>query len=176
MKLKPLTKKQIAKLERLKKFLRKEPRRFDMDWWGVKIKNIADLPTLEKSYDLTGVGAAYNTLAEQKPPCGTVACLAGNIAIMAKLIQPEQLQSRPGLEEDNVYLFPPETAQMSANWLGIHNYGKLFFTSDMSHTSNCWSEKFSRAYRKAKTPKEKVEIACEVIDYYIKNGIDKIYD
>lgn len=61
----------IKRFERLKEWIREEPRRYNQECWAVRDKN-ADIVLL------------------QKPPCGTVACLAGGAVISRgyRLISP----------------------------------------------------------------------------------------
>lgn len=161
------SKKTVAKLRKLQAFLRAEPRRFDMEWWGLSVEDV------EKFDGKAGHGGAIseaaNTLKKQHPPCGTVACLAGSICIMQEIIKPEFLDEIP------VYTFPSSTGEKAAEWLGLNfaaEAGKLFFTSDMDlmpHTGR-WPGGFTKRYRKAKTPRQKVKVACERIDHYIETG------
>lgn len=48
----------VKLLKKVRKLIAEEPRRLNMSYWGIKVKDMAEKPS-------------------SAPPCGTIACLAG---------------------------------------------------------------------------------------------------
>jgi len=157
----------IKKLRKLQEFIRKEPRRFDMSWWGTSVKNpeaLKENPLArlidqcgETNYDLS-----VPTFLAQKPPCGTVACLAGSALMMAGKIKPKFSKVEDG--EIAVFDFGWDTPDVAAHYLGIDEDGQeLLF-----HLEG-WPDKLQDGFEDL-TPKRQVERACKRIDHYIETG------
>jgi hypothetical protein len=69
------------------------------------------------------------------------------------------------------YYFGRDTEQKAAECLGLteNQAKKLFFFVSWNY-SHGWPTEFEAAYRKAKTQKSKVEVACRRIDHFIATG------
>lgn len=154
----------VKKLNQLKEYITKEPRRFNMSWWGVSAK--------PKTIELLEEGDDYyyeqlvDVLKKQQPPCGTVACLAGNCTIMAGL-------TKPTFDRDSaIYEFDDGTPLKAAKWLGLEpeDASKLFYLSDWDYPEH-WPESFTNEYYEAEDDfAKRAEIACRRIDHFIKTG------
>lgn len=162
-----------AKLQQLKTFLREEPRRFAMDYWGISVKDlaVADKHAAERTFvyseqDMRVTADDFELIAKQRPPCGTVACLAGSIAIFAGLVKPHFADGY------DVYTLTNNDARNAATWLGLDwmEAKNLFYFKSMTADETGWPENFRAAYKKAETPEEKVEVACSRIDHYSETG------
>jgi hypothetical protein len=129
-----------AKIDKLITYLREEPRRNNMDFWGLKIDPNLKLEDLKLGDYLEGF-VEYSTqletyvddgmleaLIDQKPPCGAVHCMAGGCLISAGLVNPT---FRRGIE---FYEFEPNTPVRAREYLGISGEDgcKLFFLKSWS--------------------------------------------
>jgi hypothetical protein len=170
----------IDKLRELEKFILEEPRRFNLHIWGA----FASEETVER---IREEGPEYIELITQdssaaaeeilesllaEPPCGTVACLAGNLCIMAGLVKPVL---GPNFE---VYEFSQDTPKKAAEYLGVDDQqeiSKLFFLKHWSGSRNNpgpgWPEEFEKKLEEC-TPgsKEYAQVAVDRIEHYIKTG------
>lgn len=134
----------IAKLKKLKKWILADPRRYNQNTW------------LE-------TGDTQKVLL-QKPPCGTVACLAGAACLMEGYIPAGRFLNavfKPGSKED---IFVADAAQ---EILGITpgQRGKLFGLA-----GHGWDTKANKAYLEATTLEGRARAAAMAIDALIKTG------
>ena len=115
-------------LRKVKKVVLEEPRRLDMANWIQT--NMTALP------------------AEERPPCGTVACIAG-WAIHLSGVDPA--------------LTPGAYSEIANGLLGLdEDQGRrLYYTGS-------WPESFDEAYHAAETAQERAQIAARRIDHFIK--------
>lgn len=168
----------VAKIRQYIEWVRTEPRRFDMTYWGVTIKDEAK-PQLKTGEPMYGISNSINgkfeihaptcgdktvaqLLEEQDPPCGTVCCMAGGICMMAGFVKP---QFEKGCA---VYSFPADTGSMAERWLGIswRQAHRLFQATN-------WPEKFRKQYNKADNAHDcpgKVEALIDRLEYFIETG------
>jgi hypothetical protein len=159
----------VKKLRKLQEFIRKEPRRFDMSWWGTAVKEplklaANPLAVLIDQHQDVNFDLSVRTFLAQKPPCGTVACLAGSALMMAGKIKPRFVKTL-GEEQVAVYDFGDETEDNATKYLGLpEGDNNLLFFVDQ------WPDRFSDGFEEL-TPKRQVERACKRIDYYIETGL-----
>jgi hypothetical protein len=133
----------VRLLRRIQKHILKEPRRFFMDWYYEHQDNAAEWR--EKAEEV------YEDLSKTPPKCKTAACIAGWACVLTR----KQKQ-----------------AEKSCDWAGIaqRELGLDIFSRSALFLDNEWPDPFSHQYRKAKTPKQRAQIACARIDYLIKTG------
>ena|ERR1700674_152666 len=160
------SKETVKKLRKLQAFIRKEPRRFDMSCWGAAIKgSIEKLDPNKAAIDQNGLenyGVSLHIIADNNPPCGTVACLAGSVLMMAGLIKPKFIKTKK--DEVAVFDFGSKTPSRASDYLGItpDDENKLFYLDG-------WQARFSYAYWSLSN-KQQVERACKRLDHYIETG------
>jgi len=155
----------VKKINLVFKQLEKIPGRFNMDFWGASVKDMKDLKTTQPNnqhgYDLAWLIQAKQQLESKHPPCGTVACLAGQILVTAKLIKPKFTT-----KENWFYVFPNNTPNKAAKYLGI-KYSvakKLFFPY-------VWPSKFRNQLEdKAPGTKAYLNVAKRRFEHLVKTG------
>lgn len=132
----------VLVLNFIKAFLREDPRRLLMDKFVVK--EGSDLARQIQELRV------YPNL--EFPPCGTVGCIAGWICMI--------FGGQCAL--DDCY----NEAGIASELLGTVGYkpyaDRLFYMHN-------WPRKFNHAYYDAPTVKDRVEVTCERIDYFIKH-------
>lgn len=130
----------VRKLRKLQKWILAEPRRFHMAYWAV--------------------GINHRLAQRQKPPCGTVACLAGNACLM------EGWKFKPDSEGKNdLYLDKPnaDIPDEASRILGLNTAEQMV----LFHVDN-WPATFYQEYNNAASPAEAAEITAKRIDHFIK--------
>jgi hypothetical protein len=134
----------VRKLRKLQKWILAEPRRYRQDWWGWTGNSLA--------------------IQEQNPPCGTVACLAGNTALMEGYKAPSQINGRFEC------MISPRGATVRIDRTAKRILGltedqrdRLFGIGPHSWPAKLWFE-----YRAAKTLEERAAVAVRRIDHFIK--------
>jgi hypothetical protein len=134
----------VRKLRKLQKWILAEPRRYRQDWWG-----------------WTGDTFPVN---EQGPPCGTVACLAGNAALMEGYKAPLHINGRfecmisPRGETVRIDITAKRILGLTDN-----QRDRLFGLGPHSWPRELWSE-----YTMAKTPERRAAVAVRRIEHFIK--------
>lgn len=174
----------VEKLRKLQKYILEEPKRFNLNFWGAHVdkthieEDVDDLDA-KLGYDLAGED--IKLIKQNYPPCGTVACLAGNVCVMEGTVQPDYIFETESGEKIDVYTFSMDTPELACKSLGItESEGeKLFYLKNWSHWIEedgdyirvGWPEDFA-AKLKACTPgtPEYAQVAVERIDHYIKTG------
>ena len=152
-----------AKLRKLQKWILEEPRRFDMlDWSGRDA-----------------------IVAEQKPPCNTVGCLAGmtchmeggklgngNYAIFTIRLPGEvAAQIHKAYIEDyarNVLGLTQPQANNLFLLRSIHGAGRFFETDTPETYEGYWPKVWEAKYLAAQTVEQKARVAARYIDFFIK--------
>jgi hypothetical protein len=119
-------------LARVRAHILEEPRRFRMERY-VATPGYYDLP------------------AEQSPPCGTVACIAGWAVAIT-----DGLNSITGPDAYG------KIEGRALELLGLEE-SSLFY-----HT--CWPDEFCDRYENARTPQERAEVAADYINHIIETG------
>jgi hypothetical protein len=159
------SKETIKKLRKLQTFIHKEPRRFDMSRWGTVVKNLEALTAhcdLIDQDDSLNYDLNVKRFLKLKPPCNTMACLAGSALIMGKLIEPifsDDVEDG----EVAVFNFSDDTPEIAAEYLGLdYEDTNLLFYIDG------WG-KFASGFERL-SPQKQVERACERIDHFIETG------
>ena len=156
----------VAKIRLLQKHLLEEPRRFNLNLWGVKYTEDATTDDF-KSYVLWD---AVNQIIEANPPCRTIACLAGGCLIIGELVKPEFVNGA------KVYMFSNDAPIQAAKWLGITTIEatKLFFLKN-------WSDRIfdpeTKTYRKYGWPAEfasRLETLEPGSPEYAQVGVDRL--
>lgn len=134
----------IAKLQKLKKFILAEPRRYQQEWW------------------LYGPQSAV--VLKQKPPCGTAGCLAGNTVLMEGYVpfgtsDEERFDScnKPGGRSYEV-----RVTAMKILGLTEDQSRKLFEASCLG-----WGTIPRKGYQEATTPLQRAQAAAMEIDRLI---------
>lgn len=159
----------VEKLRKLQKFILEEPRRFNLGFWGVHVapeRKTASISEIEEflSYDLAA--EEVERVLSNFPPCGTVACLAGNVCVMEKIVKPTVDSWR------EVYSFSYDTRELACQALGISEEegDKLFFLHSWGYRMG-WPEEFDDKLRAAKPgTQEYAQIAVDRIEHYIQTG------
>lgn len=127
-------------LRKLEKWIMAEPRRFDMRNWS----------------------GNQRIINKNKPPCGTVGCLAG----MACHMQGYELEPGSGDVTAGDHISDLARAVLG---LDSEESDKLFFLPRMHRGVEFhWPASFATAYEKAKTPAAKVKVAVARIEHFIK--------
>jgi hypothetical protein len=140
----------VGKLRKLKRYILAEPRRYHQHWWMI-----------------TGDKTKHPILATQKPPCGTVACLAGNACLMEGF--------RPHPDNCNFVAWKREkelldVADVAQDILGLSDEQTLaLFRFDGSG----WSQRAYRAYYDATTISGRARAATMAIDDLIATNTKK---
>src|SRR5215472_5693396 len=89
-----------ALLRKVAAYILEEPKRFNLNFWGSSI----DPKRFDNLAEDDDAEEAEEALLAAQPPCGTVACIAGNACIVTGKIEP--------VLDDQVYHFPGNTAEI----------------------------------------------------------------
>ena len=161
----------IEKLRKLQQFILEEPRRFNLSFWGA---HIGPEDIKEDCFDLADqlddLGVIHvEEIQNQYPPCGTVACLAGNVCVMEGVVKPDRIL--PGKLE--IYSFDEDTPRIARLALGIseNDAERLFYLRSFGFRDLGWPEEFERRVLNC-TPgtKKYAQVAVDRIEHYIKTG------
>lgn len=109
----------IERLNELKKFIGRVPEKLNMDDWG----SVCD-PNFYEEADM------QSAVVDQRPPCGTVGCLAGNTVIMAGIVKPRAL-----FDGGTVYELEGETPRDARDYLEIteEQADRLFYLKSWNY-------------------------------------------
>lgn len=129
----------VRMLRKLEKWIMAEPRRFDMRNWS----------------------GNQRIINKNKPPCGTVGCLAGMACHM------QGMNLTPGMSEVSKDEYIPGVATKILD-LTAGQAERLFYIAGMHYSDIAWPASFAAAYKKAKTPTAKVKVAVARIEHFIK--------
>lgn len=159
----------IELLQKVKAHILEEPRRFNLGYWGgiVDPKFYNELLAEE---DEGGDEELESVLAKQRPPCGAVGCIAGNVCILAGLIKPTE-----HFDGGSVYEMLDNTQDIAADALGLDVYqaARLFFLPRWGRLAG-WPSAFADRLNEAKPGSvEYAQITAERIDHFIAtNGAE----
>lgn len=160
----------VELLEKVKAHILEEPRRFNLDYWGgiVDPNFYNDLYEADDDSD----GEIESILAKQRPPCGAVGCIAGNVCILAGIVKPSER-----FNKNYIYELPQNTLELAAEALGIEyqQAARLFYLSKWDRAQgNGWPEPFeSRLEECDPGTLEYAQVTAERIDHFIKtNGAE----
>lgn len=156
-------KKAITKLRALQKYLLDEPRRFNLRSWGVHINPTTPKQQLKEEF---GIEGHIELIEKQNPPCGTVACLAGNLCVMGKLIGPKQFKN------EIIFEFGNSTPDLARKYLGLteEEANPLFYLKEWGFGFG-WPEQFAKRLARHKSgTKAYAKIAVARIEHYINTG------
>jgi hypothetical protein len=148
----------VKLLRKIQKHILEEPRRLNMDGWGMV-------------FDMEDAA-----IDKRVPPCGTAGCIAGTACIITGAIKPSRIIGRT---YRNTYTggrpfweFPDNTPDKARKALGLkkEQAQRLFYMPDhiWSDIDLHWPKRFGTAYRKAKTPRGKARVTSRRIDHFIK--------
>lgn len=141
----------IELLQKVKAHILEEPRRLNMDNWGI---------TRTRYNDTFGRDKVKDTYAEscpvyEFPPCNTVGCIAGWTAMLS------------GIEPDNATLIVDNAIVL----LGLSDgtsgdndplsYGKLFYPTQ-------WDGNWGKTYAASTSVEGKAQVVADYIDYFIE--------
>ena len=142
-----------------------QPKSLDMVFWGSPYRESAQL-------DL----GHYRRVKAQKPPCGTMACIAGHIAIALPQLRKElplktiKIKGADGKQHTAykaVFSFPSTTGIRVQQELGLTDgEANSLFTPPSSETG--WPEVFMEAYSQARTPKELAYVTANRIESFLE--------
>lgn len=148
-------------------YLKVEPKRNNMNIWGYSVDPDLFDKTNSELYQLDVDTTCFSAVNSQRPPCNTVACLAGSTLIAAGLVKPE---IRPGRLE---YHFPTTTEEQAAEFLGItvDQATSLFLLVDWSLDENGWPEEFADRLKACEpgTP-EYLQVMLDRLEYFKQTG------
>ena len=158
-------KRAINKINKVFTELQKVPGKFNMDYWGASVKDLKALSSTgevnQHGVWLQWLGSVKIQLETKHPPCGTVACLAGQVLMTAKLIKPKF-----STKENSFYVFPNNTPHKAAKYLGLkYSVAKKLFFPFM------WPQNF-RTQLEMATPGTKayLKIAKRRFEHLVKTG------
>jgi hypothetical protein len=136
----------IAKLKKLKKWILDEPRRYNQNTW---------------------VATEGPRVANQNPPCGTVACLAGSACLMEGF-EPVGADFGNHVKDRNGSIY--FVGELGAEILGLteDEAGNLFALN-----ANGWPRNAQSAYMKSTDLIGRAQAAAKAIDALIKSGQKK---
>lgn len=158
----PLKALTVQRLRKLQKYILEEPKRFNLDTWG----EIANPKYYKKIKDRYGV----SEVTKQKPPCGTVGCIAGSLCVIGKMVKPTVVMK--DLEGTETYMFPSNTPEMAADYLGLSlsDAKKLFFLQSWGSPIG-WPEEYDKMLRNHNPgTKGYAKVAVARIEHFIKTG------
>jgi hypothetical protein len=154
----------IKTLRELEKYILEEPKRFNMSFWGLTVD-----PNYYDKVKKTGyLSSEESALVKQKPTCGTVGCMAGNLCVMTGKIKP-----KIHFNGAQVYHFPHNTALLASEILGISPYEgeKLFMLSSWTTDGNGWPVNFStKLMTYSPGTKQYAQVVVDRIEHYIATG------
>jgi len=129
----------VRKLRKLQKWILAEPRRFHMAFWAV--------------------GGKHHLVAKQNPPCGTVACLAGNACLMEGLALTPMAEDKSDLELAEHDCISDKAMEI----LGLDELQQ----KALFHVDN-WPMNFAEEYNSADDCIEGADITARRIEHFIK--------
>jgi hypothetical protein len=138
-----------------------EPKRVNMNEWGA----IMD-PEEYDNYKQEGDAYSPN-VTRQRPPCGAVGCMAGNLCIMEGEIVPSE-----HFDGSYIYELGCNTPTAAANILRIseNEAAKLFYLKSWGRDIG-WSKEFSdRLEDCIPGTKEYVQVIVDRNEHYIATG------
>lgn len=169
----------INELRKLEQYMLEEPRRFNLNYWGMHIdpKYYDDSDSFggvawDRICELSDDQIRYSDAADmlkQKPPCGTMACLAGNYLVMTGAVKPHSYCTNM-----EVYAFTSSTPDIAGHALGLTEYQRhnLFYPHESRYDGwpKEWQDKLD-----AKTPGtlEYAQVAVDRIEHFIATGGDE---
>lgn len=131
----------IAKLKKLKRWILDEPRRYNQNVWFTQRGDL---------------------VADQKPPCGTVACLGGSACLMEGLTVSGMFDTMVEVNGN-----PTPIREVAGEILGLSSsQADQLFESD----GDGWPNKARAAYHSATTPEQYAKAAAMAIDALIEQG------
>jgi hypothetical protein len=137
----------VKLLREVKKMILEEPRRLDMDTWASNARE-------------------YGTPKDERPPCGTVACIAGWTAIL------DYVGSRGKMPKGKALINLSDNAEATAQeLLGLtsEQAARLFDSpAERWFSKNLWPQKFVDAYLAAKTPQQRARVTASRIEHFIR--------
>lgn len=131
----------IRKMLKLKKWILDEPRRYHQGVWMSR-----------ESF----------TVVDQRPPCGTVACLAGSACLMEGYDTKNQSAFIAFVSKNGGKLRPIKTVACEILGLTPYQAANLF-----DGTCDGWEEGNANAYDNAKSPLDRARAAAAEIDRLI---------
>lgn len=135
----------VKLLEKVKKHIKKEPRRLNMSEW-----NQVAVPGRYINTDAEkGFFSRLKLTKRTAPPCGTVGCIAGWATMLS------------GVSE-----IPIDDAAIELLGINEEAAQELFFMGS-------WPRPFRILYRAAKSSRERASITCKRIDAFIEQYRDK---
>ncbi len=145
----------VRLLRRVERAILKEPRRFVMKWWHA-----------------TGDVIANHIEEKYRPPCNTVACIAGHVQW---LTDPKRFAADVKAGYDGCV----EHDARKALGLDDEQADRLFMMQDWGDDGGLdpfrsgWPKKFCDAYNNAKTPRARAKAAVARIEHFIAtNGAE----
>lgn len=158
-------KKAVKGLRKAEAEILEEPKRLNMSTWG---------QPYDEYTSSIALSPFSNDVPAPKPPCGTVACIAGHVLMTSKegrsyLSFTTKDENGHKLEYPIVDEFPYTTGNIAAKILGItrDQADNLFDPPGSIHAM--WPEVFLKAYAKAKTAKQRAYVACNRIESFIES-------
>lgn len=130
----------------------RQVRSWDGQWWSPR----EFLEAIKRAVQAESLVYEQRAIIVCKNSCGTMACLGGfGLALTAgPNAVPDTDEGRLGAQMN--FLVPYNNG---SNWL---------FASNWAH----YMPKLGKAYQKAKTPRQRAEVACRAIDIFMKeNGL-----
>jgi hypothetical protein len=140
----------VKLLQKVKQRILKSPKRFNMRYYYISTKS----------------GPVQDML--ERPSCYTQVCIAGETLLQTRDVKINRkdggLVRFDGAEADSVFF-----AQTAAERLELSEAQavRLFNLSRWMPTHLSWPERFDKAYRAAKTPQERAQVAADAIDDFI---------
>jgi len=159
-----VSQKAIKKVNKVFLALTKQPKKFNMSYWATAVKDYKLLPILIRenvARGYFGKARELKALKNQAPPCGTIACLAGQALITLGKMQPT-VDNDKAVYSFNHLSVPEEAAKL----LGISEDAadKLFFP-------DYWPRKFRYALKKQKAgTKGYLNVAKRRFAHLVKTG------
>lgn len=163
----------IGELRKLEQYMLEEPKRFNLSYWGVHIDpKLYDDESYEAKSNLTrmsGDTLLYSHISDmfkQKPPCGTMGCLAGNYLVMRELVKPSSY-----CDSTEVYTFAADTDQLAADALGLDRdqMRRLFYPNESRYHG--WPAEWQEKLDATKPGTlEYAQVAVDRIEHFIATG------
>lgn len=155
-----LTEHSIKMLCQLQRYILAEPKRFNLSLWGISCD-----PKAYKKLHATDEDA--KVLKKQRPPCGSVGCLAGNVLVMTGKIVPSR-----HFDGKEIYDFPETSPDLAQQRLGLDDEQarRLFYLTRWGFHLG-WPDKFARRLDQCSPgTKAYAKVASDRIDHYIATG------
>jgi hypothetical protein len=173
-----LSKKTVDLLRKLEAYILEEPKRFNLTLWG-EIVDPKIFKDKEQLRELENSSYYEATVVEQKPPCGAVGCIAGNLCILSGIIKPKQIIKN--FDSDiEVYEFSRNTPKQAAEALGLSylEAAKLFFLkyweaeyNDETGEYIGWPDEFAKRLEAIKPgTKAYAKVTVARIEHFIETG------